>query len=98
MRYANFRLHLCPSESICGSNTWFRLPAADRDECFVVPRFAMATDISSTTFVRRRPRRPAELRPVDEHANLITHGFGLVLSLVASGLLMTVVVQTRSPT
>src|SRR5262245_12417383 len=48
---------------------------------------AMATDIRQWTTVRRKSRRPAELRPVDEHANLVTHGLGLVLSLVASGLL-----------
>jgi hemolysin III len=57
---------------------------------------AMATDIRQWTTVTRKSRRPAELRPVDEHANLVTHGLGLVLSLVASGLLMVLVVETRS--
>jgi hemolysin III len=62
----------------------------------------MATDISRWATLEKKPRfakksrRPAELRPVDEHANLITHGLGLALSLAASGLLMTLVVQIRS--
>lgn len=33
-----------------------------------------------------------ELRPVDEHANLLTHGLGFVLSMPAAAVLMTVVV------
>lgn len=37
---------------------------------------------------------PAEHRPVDEHANLITHGLGLVLSVIASAVLMKLVLET----
>jgi len=39
--------------------------------------------------------RPAEHRPADEHANLITHGFGFLLSLAASAVLMTIVLNER---
>jgi hemolysin III len=42
--------------------------------------------------------RPAEHRPVDEHANLITHGLGFLLSLAASVLLMSVVNNGRPAT
>ncbi|MCA9109727.1 MAG: hemolysin III family protein [Planctomycetaceae bacterium] len=35
----------------------------------------------------------AEQRPVDEHANLVTHGLGFLLSLVASVVLMMLVIQ-----
>jgi len=38
-------------------------------------------------------RKPHEHRPVDEYANLITHALGLLLSLVASGVLMTHVIR-----
>ncbi len=41
----------------------------------------------------------SELRPIDEAANLFTHGIGLLLSLVATGYLMGLVVaehQTRT--
>jgi len=59
----------------------------------------MAIDVSRWTIYQRtlpgKSRRPAELRPVDEHANLITHGLGLVLSVVASGLLMTLVIERQ---
>ncbi len=34
-------------------------------------------------------RKPHEHRPVDEYANLMTHGLGLLLSLVASAVLMS---------
>ena len=51
----------------------------------------MAVDISQISTFEKGALRPAEHRPVDEHANLITHGLGLVLSLLASGLLMTLV-------
>lgn len=44
-----------------------------------------SNDISTT--------RLAEHRPVDERANLITHGFGFFLSVVASAVLMTLVVK-----
>ncbi len=37
--------------------------------------------------------RLAEHRPVDEYANLITHGLGFVLSVAASAVLMTLVVS-----
>jgi hemolysin III len=37
----------------------------------------------------------AEHRPVDEYANLITHGLGFLLSLMASALLMSVVVENQ---
>lgn len=36
--------------------------------------------------------KPAEHRPVDEHANLITHALGLLLSVAATAVLMTQVV------
>jgi hemolysin III len=36
--------------------------------------------------------RPAEIRPIDEHANLITHALGLLLSVIASAVLMTLVI------
>lgn len=39
--------------------------------------------------------RPGEYRPVDEHANLITHGLGLLLSIAASALLMTLAFSER---
>jgi hemolysin III len=35
--------------------------------------------------------RPAEIRPTDEHANLITHALGFFLSVVASAVLMALV-------
>lgn len=38
-------------------------------------------------------RKPHEHRPVDEYANLITHGLGLLLSIVAAAVLMTHVIQ-----
>ncbi len=37
--------------------------------------------------------RPGERRPVDEHANLVTHGLGFLLSTLATGLLMTLVIR-----
>jgi hemolysin III len=37
----------------------------------------------------------AEHRPVDEHANLITHAFGFLLSVIASSVLMILVVQRQ---
>ena len=40
-------------------------------------------------------QRPAEHRPVDEYANLITHGLGFILSLVGSAVLMTMVIKTQ---
>ncbi len=36
--------------------------------------------------------RPAEIRPTDEHANLITHALGFFLSVVASAVLMALVI------
>ncbi len=36
---------------------------------------------------------PHEFRPVDEYANLITHGLGLLLSLAATAVLMTLAIQ-----
>jgi len=39
--------------------------------------------------------QPGECRPDDEHANLLTHGLGLLLSLAASFLLMLVIVRQR---
>jgi hemolysin III len=39
--------------------------------------------------------RPAEHRPADEHANLLTHGLGLLLSVLASSVLMTVAINER---
>lgn len=39
--------------------------------------------------------KPGELRPVDEHANLITHAFGFLLSLIASTVLMTLVINNQ---
>jgi hemolysin III len=39
----------------------------------------------------------AERRPVDEHANLITHGLGFLLSLPASAVLMTLAVNDHQP-
>jgi hemolysin III len=36
---------------------------------------------------------PGENKPDDEHANLLTHGLGLLLSIVASSLLMLVVAR-----
>ena len=47
----------------------------------------------TTDFNRTSQPQPAELRPVDEHANLITHGLGLLLSVIASTVLMTLVVN-----
>ena len=41
--------------------------------------------------------RLAEHRPVDEHANFITHALGFLLSVPASFLLMTVAVNNRPP-
>ena len=35
--------------------------------------------------------RPAEIRPTDEHANLATHALGLLLSVIASAVLMALV-------
>jgi hemolysin III len=40
--------------------------------------------------------RPAEIRPTDEHANLATHALGLLLSIVASAILMTLVIADRA--
>ena len=51
----------------------------------------MAADVSRLSTVEAGAPLPAEQRPIDEHANLITHGLGLVLSLLASVLLMTLV-------
>jgi hemolysin III len=42
--------------------------------------------------------RPAEHRPVDEHANLITHALGMFLSVAATAVLMTQVVNGHSRT
>jgi len=39
----------------------------------------------------------AEHRPVDEHANLVTHALGFLLSLPASAVLMTLVVNNHRP-
>ena len=39
----------------------------------------------------------AERRPVDEHANLITHALGFLLSVPASAVLMTLVVKDHQP-
>lgn len=39
--------------------------------------------------------RPAEHRPEDEHANLVTHGLGFLLSLAAATVLMTQAIETR---
>ena len=50
----------------------------------------MSDDLSS-----QAAPRPGEYRPVDEHANLITHGLGLVLSIAASSLLMTLAINER---
>jgi len=43
----------------------------------------------------RSTPRLAERRPVDEHANLITHALGFLLSVPASVLLMTLVVNNH---
>lgn len=48
----------------------------------------MAADSNNTT-----TPRPGEHRPVDEYANLITHGLGFFLSVLASVVLMTLVVS-----
>jgi hemolysin III len=50
----------------------------------------MAADPNETS-----PPKPAEHRPVDEHANLITHALGLALSVIASGVLMMLVVNNQ---
>jgi len=49
---------------------------------------SMTTDYDSTS----QPL-PAEHRPVDEHANLITHGLGLLLSVTASAVLISVALR-----
>src|SRR5262249_54018320 len=38
-----------------------------------------------------------EHRPVDEHANLATHAFGLFLSLPATAVLLTTAIELRRP-
>jgi len=38
---------------------------------------------------------PAEYRPVDEHANLITHALGFLLSVLGSVVLMTLVIKNQ---
>ena len=48
----------------------------------------MAADSNDTSMPRL-----AEHRPVDEHANLITHALGFLLSVAASAVLMTLVVN-----
>ena len=53
---------------------------------------AMAADSIETSTPRL-----AEHRPVDEHANLITHVLGFLLSLPASAVLMTLVVNDHQP-
>jgi hemolysin III len=40
--------------------------------------------------------RPAEIRPTDEHANLITHALGFFLSVVASAVLMALVITDHT--
>ena len=55
--------------------------------------FCMPAETHNTAEPRPDERRSHEHRPVDEHANLITHGLGLLLSLVASAVLMTLVVR-----
>lgn len=44
------------------------------------------------------PPKVAEHRPVDEHANLITHALGLILSISASLVLMSLVVNQQPTT
>jgi hemolysin III len=46
---------------------------------------------------RLRSPRPGEFRPPDECANLITHGVGLLLSLIGSVVLMMLVVREQTP-
>lgn len=46
---------------------------------------------------KRNQLAPGELRPVDEHANLVTHGLGVLLSIVASFVLMTMVANGHEP-
>lgn len=41
----------------------------------------------------RERRRLDEYRPVDEHANLVTHGLGFLLSVIASIVLMLLVID-----
>lgn len=53
----------------------------------------MPADTENLAEPQPNKRKPHEHRPVDEYANLITHGFGLLLSLVASAVLMTHVIQ-----
>jgi hemolysin III len=46
-------------------------------------------------FTNTATLRAPEHRPVDEYANLITHGLGLLLSVVASALLMALAIDVR---
>jgi hemolysin III len=41
--------------------------------------------------------RPAEIRPIDETANLVTHALGFFLSVAASAVLMTLAISDRPP-
>lgn len=53
----------------------------------------MTENYHNTAMPQPHERKSHEHRPVDEHANLITHALGLLLSLVASAVLMTHVIQ-----
>ena len=53
----------------------------------------MPANIDNTAEPRPGEHKAHEHRPVDEHANLITHGLGLLLSLAASAVLMTLVIR-----
>jgi len=47
---------------------------------------------------KKKPQElPAEVRPIDEHANLITHAIGLFLAIIAAVVLMTIVLDGHSP-
>jgi hemolysin III len=53
----------------------------------------MPPDTDNTAAPHPSERKPHEHRPVDEYANLVTHGLGLLLSLVASAVLMWHVIE-----
>jgi len=42
-----------------------------------------------TNFNDNNAAQPGEYRPIDEHANFVTHGVGFLLSIVATAVLMT---------
>jgi len=55
----------------------------------------MLPETDDTAQPKPNERKPHEYRPVDEYANLVTHGLGLLLSLAASAVLMIEVIQEQ---